>query len=45
MDKFLGVGLMRALALAIFVMLVIVGTKVIFTKYYVSGVTEFVNAI
>ena len=45
MDKFLGVGLARAFALALFVILVIVVLKVIFAKWQVPGVTEIVHAV
>lgn len=45
MDKFLGVGLKKGISLAIFVMLFIVGMKVIFNKYPVAGVTDIVNAV
>jgi len=44
-EKFLGVGLVKALGLALFTICIILGLKVIFNKYYVSGVTEAVNAV
>lgn len=42
-DKFLGVGLTNALAIALFTMLVSVMLKVIFTKYEVEGVSEVIR--
>lgn len=45
MDKFLGVGLKAALGLFIFMILMIVFTKVIFNKYPVPGVTDIVNVV
>ncbi len=45
MDKFLGVGLKNAVLLALFTMLIIVMTKVIFTKYPVRGLSELVQAV
>jgi len=44
-DKFLGVGLKRATALAIFTMVFILVGKVIFNKYEVTGVSEVFNAV
>ena len=44
-DKFLGVGLARAIALALFVILVIVVLKVIFTKWQLPGITEIIHAV
>lgn len=43
--KFLGVGLQNALGIAFLTMLVIVGMKVIFTKYEVEGVSEVVRSV
>jgi len=43
--KLMGVGLKNAVALAIFTMLVIVGSKVVFNKYNVPGVSSVVNAV
>ena len=40
-----GIGLTKAVSLAIFVMLFIVVMKVIFTKHEVPGVTEVVRAV
>ena len=45
MDKFLGVGLVNAVALAIFIMIFIVVMKVIFAKWQVPGVSDVVLAI
>ena len=42
--KFLGVGLTNALGIAIFSMLVIVGLKIIFTKYEIEGISEVVRS-
>ena len=44
-DKFLGVGLVNAVALAIFVMLFIVVMKIIFAKWQVPGITDIVLSI
>lgn len=44
MDRFLGVGLTNALAVALFTVLVILALKVIFVKYELPGV-EVVTAI
>lgn len=43
MEKFLGVGLTNAFALALFTMVVSVTLKVIFTKYEVTGLSEVVR--
>ena len=45
MDKFLGVGLVNAVGLAIFVILFIVIFKVIFAKWQVPGITDIMMAI
>ena len=42
-EKFMGVGLSNALAIAIFTMMISVILKVIFTKYEVEGVSEIVR--
>ena len=42
---FLGVGMGKALALLVFIMLGIVFVKTILNKYPVNGLTEFVNAV
>lgn len=44
-NAFLGLGLGKALSIALFTMVVIVGLKVITTRYPVNGLTEFVNAV
>lgn len=44
-EKLLGVGLGKALSLAIFTMIIVVMLKVILTRYPVTGLTEFVNAV
>lgn len=45
MDKFLGVGLTNALGIALFTMLVIVMSKVVFTKYEVEGLSDVVRTV
>lgn len=46
MDKKLaGVGLVNLIVIAVFVMLMIVGSKVVLNQYPVSGLTEMVNSI
>lgn len=42
---FLGIGLRRAVGFLIFIMLGIVITKTIFTKWQVPGVSELVQAV
>ena len=42
-EKFMGVGLSNALAIAIFTMMISVILKVIFTKYEIEGVSEIVR--
>ena len=44
-EKILGVGLGKALSIAIFTMLIIVMCKVIFTRYPITGISEFVSAV
>ena len=44
-ENLFGIGLTKAISLAIFVMLFIVVMKVIFTKHEVPGVTEVVRAV
>ena len=44
-ENLFGIGLVKAVSLAIFVMLFIVVMKVIFTKHEVPGVTEVVRAV
>lgn len=41
--RFLGVGLTNALGLALFTMLVLVVSKVVFTQYHIDGVSEVVQ--
>lgn len=43
MDKFMGVGLTNALAIAIFTMMISVMLKIIFTKYEVEGLSQIVR--
>ena len=45
MDKFLGVGLVNAVALAIFIMIFIMVMKVIFAKWQVPGISDVVLAV
>lgn len=45
MEKFLGIGLKKAFALALFTMVVIVVMKVIFTKYHISGLSEVIQSV
>lgn len=45
MERFLGVGLKKAVTLALFVGLFWVMMKVIFTKYPISGLSEIVQAV
>ena len=42
-EKFLGVGLQNALAIALFTLVISVVLKVIFTKYEVEGISEIVR--
>lgn len=44
MDKFLGVGLVNLIGIAVFVTLFSIATKVIFTKYEVEGLSQIVRA-
>jgi hypothetical protein len=45
LDKFMGIGLKKAMMLAIFTMLFIVFAKVILTKYPIPGVSEVVQSV
>lgn len=45
MDKIFGVGLLHALALFVFFVLLIVGAKVLVNKYNPPGLTEIVNNV
>ena len=45
MDKFLGMGLKRFLALGIAIILLIVMLKVVLTKYHIPGVSDVVQAV
>jgi len=45
MDKFLGLGLVNLVGVAVFVMLFIVLTKVVTMKFPVPGVSEVVNMV
>lgn len=45
MDKFLGLGLKNLFGVLIFIMIGIVITKTILTKYPVKGVSEIVQAV
>jgi hypothetical protein len=45
MDKFLGLGLKNLIGVFLFIVLMILLTKVVFTKYQVKGVTEAVQAL
>lgn len=42
-EKFLGVGLKNVIGIAVFTMLFLITTKVIFTQHYVEGVSEVVK--
>ena len=44
-DKFLGVGLVNAVGISIFVMLFIVVMKIIFSKWQVPGITDIVLSV
>lgn len=44
-DKFLGVGIPKALGIAIFTMIVIIIFKIVFTKYEVEGISEVVRTV
>ena len=44
-ESLFGIGLTKAVSLAIFVMLFIVVMKVVFTKHEVPGVSEVVRAV
>lgn len=45
MDRFLGIGLKKAIALWFFFIMLTVMAKVIFTKYHVSGLSEIFQAV
>ena len=45
MDKFLGVGLVNVVGIAIFVILFIVVLKAIFAKWEVPGLTDILMAV
>ena len=45
MDKFLGVGFVNAVGLAIFVVLFIIVLKVVFAKWEVPGLTDIMLAV
>ena len=45
LDRFLGVGLVNAVGIAIFVMLFIVCMKIIFAKWEVPGITDVVMSV
>lgn len=44
-EKFLGMGLKKAVALWIFFVLMTVMAKVVFTKYPVKGVSEVIHSV
>jgi len=44
-ENLFGIGLTKAISLAIFVILFIVVMKVIFTKHEVPGVSEVIRAV
>ena len=44
-NKFLGVGLQKALGIAVFTMIVIICFKIIFTKYEIEGISEVVRTV
>lgn len=43
MDKFLGVGLVNALGIALLTLLVSCSLKIIFTKYEVEGLSDVIR--
>ena len=45
MDRFLGVGIVNAVGIALFVILIIVVLKVIFAKWEVPGITDVIMAV
>ena len=45
MDRFLGVGIVNAVGIAIFVILFIVVFKTIFAKWEVPGLTDIMMAV
>ena len=45
MDRFLGIGIVNAVGLSIFVILFIVVLKVIFAKWKIQGVSDVILAV
>ena len=45
MDKFLGVGFVNVVGIAIFVVLFIIVLKVVFAKWEVPGITDIMLAV
>lgn len=45
MDKFLGIGLKKALALWLFFIILTVMAKVILTKYHINGLSEIMQSV
>lgn len=45
MSKFGGVGIVNAVVLALFTMVIIVGMKAILTNYHIDGLSEVVQAV
>jgi len=45
MEKFLGVGLVKATSIALYTIILIILLKVIFNKKPVKGLTEIINTI
>lgn len=45
MDKFLGLGLVNLVGVAVFVMLFIIMIKVVTVKFPIPGVSEVVNMV
>lgn len=45
MERFLGIGLKKALALLLFYWLMTVMAKVVLTRYPVAGLSEIVQAV
>ena len=45
MDKFLGIGFVNTVGIAIFVILFIVILKVVFAKWEVPGITDIMLAV
>lgn len=44
-EKFMGVGLKKALALWIFIIIMTVVAKVVLNKYPVKGLTDIINTV